>query len=89
MKFIVAALLLPLLAAAVPARVEASGFTDRLYPYAGVVVRFEATEHDSPDTKTLLQAGAAFSLGKLAPGANVKFNTGHAELELTLRYSFR
>lgn len=80
------ALLLPLLAAALPARVEAES---RLYPYAGVVVRFEATNGDTPDTKTLAQIGAAYSLGKLAPGANVKFNTGHAELELSLRYSFR
>ena len=81
-----AALLLPLLAVAVPTRVEAAS---RLYPYVGVVYRMESHKDRSPDAQTLAQVGAAYSLGKFAPGANVKLGLHHVELELSVRYSLR
>lgn len=70
-----------------PASGEAG--TSRLYPYLGLVYRMESHKDRSPDAQTLAQVGAAYSLGKFAPGANVKVGLTHVELELSVRYSIR
>jgi hypothetical protein len=77
---------LVLVAALVPARVEAQS---RLYPYAGVAVRFQFNDAATPKRYTLAQAGVALSLGKLAPSVTVRGGVGHAEVEVGLRYVLR
>jgi hypothetical protein len=75
-----------LIVSACPAGVEAAS---RLYPFVGVVHRFEFDRERRPEGTTLAQAGAAYSLGRIAPSLTLRANSGRFEAEFGVRFLLR